>query len=351
MNRKIYYLLIAIAAMCITLFATCKKDEKKNDVPDDVKVTSVSLDKDALALVVGETETLTATVLPEEAANKTVTWESSDPTVAEVVEGLITALKQGTATITVTTVDGNFSATCSVEVGENIEIEMILVEGGTFTMGCSDDECYERELPTHQVTVSSFQISKNLVTQKQWETIMGRTIAEQAELAGYPDGLYGVGDDYPVYYVSWDDAQKFIQKLNAATGKQYRLATEAEWEYAARGGNKSQGYKYSGSNDINEGAWYDENSELTTHPVGTKAPNELGIYDMSGNLWEWCHDRYGEYTDEAQTNPQGPAGGFNRVLRGGSWYSTAADCRVSDRGDFTPSYRIFDYGVRLVLVP
>ena len=237
------------------------------------------------------------------------------------------------------------------------EPEMVFVEGETFTMGCTGEQgedCWGDEFPSHQVTVSSFQISKNLVTQKQWEAIMGRTIAEQAELAGYPDDLYDlydVGDDYPVYYVSWKDAQEFIQKLNAATGKQYRLATEAEWEYAARGGNKSQGNKYSGSNDINEVAWYAENREPTSHPVGTKAPNELGIYDMSGNSWEWCHDWYGEYTDETQTNPQGPVEGSTPVLRGGSWYSAAAGCRVSYRDGSAPGIRADGIGFRLSLVP
>ena len=155
----------------------------------------------------------------------------------------------------------------------------------------------------------------------------------------------------PVDQVSWYDCQKFIKKLNKLTGRTFRLPTEAEWEFAARGGNESKGYKYSGSNSIDNVAWYRSNSGFVTHDVKTKFPNELGLYDMTGNVYEWCQDLYGSYSSSAQTNPTGPATGFFRVLRGGSWYVDAGDSRVSNRSSRAPEYGDHDYGLRLVLVP
>jgi formylglycine-generating enzyme required for sulfatase activity len=222
------------------------------------------------------------------------------------------------------------------------EPELIAVQGGTFTMGWleerDDPEGYVWEKPAHQVTVSSFKIAKYPVTQKQWVALMG---SNSSHFQG--------DENLPVEMVSWLDAQEFIAKLNEATGKKYRLATEAEWEYAARGGNKSGNFKYSGSNNIDEVAWYWENSDNKTHPVGTKKANELGIYDMSGNVWEWCNDWYAEYTVESQTNPQGPAEGSDRVFRGGSWGSVPLICRVAYRGGNTPEFRDDGFGFRLVL--
>jgi formylglycine-generating enzyme required for sulfatase activity len=151
----------------------------------------------------------------------------------------------------------------------------------------------------------------------------------------------------PVETVSWDDVQEFIRKLNATTGKKYRLPTEAEWEYAARGGVQSRGYKYSGSNAVGDVAWYDGNSGSATHPVGQKSPNELGLYDMNGNLYEWCSDWFGAYGSSSQTNPAGPSSGSYRVLRGGSWYYGAQSVRVPYRGSSTPGYRYADLGFRL----
>ena len=157
------------------------------------------------------------------------------------------------------------------------------------------------------------------------------------------------GDNLPVENVSWDDCQTFIRKLNALTGKNFRLPTEAEWEFAARGGNNSRGYKYAGSNNIGDVAWYEDNSGSKTHVVGTKSPNELGIYDMSGNVWEWCQDWYGDYSSASQTNPTGASNGSARVLRGGSWYCSARLCRSSDRYSYSPDCRINSGGLRLVL--
>lgn len=149
---------------------------------------------------------------------------------------------------------------------------------------------------------------------------------------------------------SWDDCQEFIRKLNALSGQHFRLPTEAEWEFACRGGNNSRGYKYSGSNNLGSVAWYDDNSEGQTHSVATKSPNELGIYDMSGNVWEWCADWYGDYSSGAQTNPTGPQSGSHRVRRGGSWINYARNCRSSNRNsDYYPTFRGLILGLRLAL--
>lgn len=220
------------------------------------------------------------------------------------------------------------------------EPEMVFVQGGTFWMGCSNEQqgsCDSDESPLHQVTVSSFNIGKYEVTQAQWKLIMGSN----------PSTFKG--DNLPVENVSWDDAQEFIARLNAATGKQYRLPTEAEWEYAARGGNKSQNYKYSGSHNLNNVAWFTDNSSSQTHSVGAKLPNELGIYDMSGNVWEWCSDWKGTYPASPQQDPMGASSGSYRVIRGGSWSNIAARCRVSNRDNGGPGDRIGDLGFRVAL--
>jgi formylglycine-generating enzyme required for sulfatase activity len=166
----------------------------------------------------------------------------------------------------------------------------------------------------------------------------------------------GDGDNYPVYYVSWNDiVNEFLPELNRLTGKQFRLPTEAEWEYAARGGNASGGYKYSGSNNIEEVAWYYGNTEYQNpltynHIVGSKSPNELGIYDMSGNVWEWCSDWYGSYSSDAQVNPHGAVSGSDRVRRGGCWDCGADYCRAARRQDFDPADSNFYMGFRIVLL-
>ncbi|MDO4972539.1 MAG: formylglycine-generating enzyme family protein [Bacteroidales bacterium] len=187
--------------------------------------------------------------------------------------------------------------------------------------------------------MSNYSIGKTEVTQELWKAVMGDTPS------------YFSGENLPVEKVSWGDCQTFISKLNALTGQNFRLPTEAEWEYAARGGSKSRGYKYSGSNTIGDVAWYWDNCGSKTHPVGTKAPNELGIYDMSGNVWEWCSDWYGSYSSASQTNPKGPTSGSDlRVIRGGSWHiSGARRFRVSDRGSYYPDCRPYYLGLRLAL--
>ncbi|MBQ2423825.1 MAG: formylglycine-generating enzyme family protein [Alistipes sp.] len=217
--------------------------------------------------------------------------------------------------------------------------EMVFVNGGTFTMGATSEQGSDAESiekPTHSVTLSGYYIGKYEVTQAQWSAVMG----------GNPSNFKG--DNLPVENVSWDDIQEFIQKLNEKSGKRFRLPTEAEWEYAARGGNQSKGYKYSGSNTVGDVAWYEKNSSDTTHSVGQIKPNELGIYDMSGNVWEWCQDWYGVYSSSSQTNPTGPSSGSYRVLRGGSWGSYVGYCRVSYRNCAIPGDRYGKYGFRLV---
>ena len=222
--------------------------------------------------------------------------------------------------------------------------EMVFVGGGTFTMGCTPEQgsdCRDIGKPSHRVSLNNFYIGKYEVTQEQWKAVMG-----------YDSNLsFFKGDDLPVERVDWVDVHEFISKLNAATGKNYRLPTEAEWEYAARGGNKSNGYKYSGGDDFDEVAWHIGNSMKMTHSVGTKKANELGIYDMSGNVGEWVNDRYGNYTSETQTNPQGPSTGRSRVIRGGSWWENnpALELLVSFRGANEPWIRFSVFGFRLAL--
>ena len=218
---------------------------------------------------------------------------------------------------------------------------MVYVEGGTFTMGATaeqEDDFWDNEKPTHQVTLSDFYIGKYEVTQAEWQAVMGTNPS------------HFKGDNFPVERVSWYDCQEFIRKLNEMTGKNFRLPTEAEWEYAARGGNKSGGYKYAGGNDVDNVAWYRGNSGDKTHPVGTKRGNELGLYDMSGNVWECCQDRYGDYSSSHETDPTGPATGSNPVLRGGGWYYGARDCRLSSRVKGLPGIGGDEQGLRLALL-
>ena len=234
----------------------------------------------------------------------------------------------------------------TIPVKDGISIDMVRVEAGTFTMGATAEmkDPLDEEKPTHRVTLTNdYYIGKYEVTQALWKAVMGNN----------PSMFKG--DNLPVEQVSWKDCQKFLSKLNRITGKTFRLPTEAEWEYAARGGNKSRGYQYSGSNNLSDVAWYSGNSdsgnseyEYETHAVGTKQPNELGIYDMSGNVREWCQDWYGKYNSSSQVNPTGANSGSYRVGRGGSWSCTAGNCRSSYRDDYAPGYG-YNLGLRLVL--
>ncbi len=228
------------------------------------------------------------------------------------------------------------------ETIKGVSFDMLYVEGGTFMMGATEeqgDDAYDSEKPVHSVTLSDYYIGKFEVTQGLWKAIMDNN---------NPSNFQN-GDDYPMYYVNWEEAQEFCKKLSQLTGKTYVLPTEAQWEYAARGGVKSRGYKYSGSNTIGNVAWYSSNSS-STNPVGRKQANELGLYDMSGNVWEWCSDWYGYYSSESQSNPTGPSTGSYRVVRGGSWHDFARRCRVSHRNGINRSLRGSNYGFRVVLL-
>ncbi|MBP5412560.1 MAG: SUMF1/EgtB/PvdO family nonheme iron enzyme [Bacteroidales bacterium] len=229
-------------------------------------------------------------------------------------------------------------------IGE-VVLEMIKVEGGTFMMGATPEQgeyVNADEKPVHAVTLGSFYIGKYLVTQALWNEIMDFNPSHFS------------GEDLPVEQVNWYSCQQFVQKLSEKTGKVFRLPTEAEWEFAARGGVKSEGFKYSGSNNINEVAWHDEDWDRgSTHPVGTKAPNELGIYDMSGNVREWCQDWYANaYSDAAPLNMESnPNVKVNKVIRGGGWLSYAGNCRVSNRNYSNPQTGYSNIGFRVVMEP
>ncbi len=219
-----------------------------------------------------------------------------------------------------------------------VSFKMIAVKGGTFTMGATSEQtgAESDESPTHSVTLSDYYIGETEVTQGLWNAVMGCN----------PSNFTG-NMQRPVETVSWNDCQNFISRLNELTGETFRLPTEAQWEYAARGGYKSKGYTYSGSNAIDDVAWHWYNSDRTTHPVKTKAPNELGIYDMSGNVLEWCSDWYDSYSSAAQTDPTGPSTGSYRVRRGGSWGHSATYCRVAHRSLCPPALVNGDTGLRL----
>ena len=228
----------------------------------------------------------------------------------------------------------------SIPVKNGITIDMVKVEAGTFMMGATSEmqDPWNDEKPVHQVTLTNdYYMGKYEVTQSLWQTVMGSN----------PSNFKG--DNLPVERVSWNDSQEFINKLNSMTDRKFRLPTEAEWEYAARGGKKSRGYQYSGSRKISDVAWYRYNSRSKTHPVGTKLVNELGIYDMSGNVCEWCQDWYGPYSNSSQTNPTGADSGNGRVCRGGSWNYDAGRCCSSSRSNITAGYRDGCHGLRLVL--
>lgn len=219
-----------------------------------------------------------------------------------------------------------------------VSFNMIFVQGGTFTMGATPEQ--GRDViagPPHQVTLSDYYIGQTEVTQELWVAVMGENISCFR------------GDNLPADGVNWDECQVFIQKLNQLTGENFRLPTEAEWEYAARGGNRSEGYMYSGSNDIDEVAWYGYKQSFGTQPVATKRPNELGIYDMSGSLWEWCQDWYGFYSTEPAVNPQGPSTGLGRVMRGGNWLDIGSICKVSERYYRESDCNMYILGFRLCL--
>lgn len=220
-----------------------------------------------------------------------------------------------------------------------VSFNMIRVEGGRFQMGASekDTDAYSYEKPQHWVNLSDYYMGETVVTQALWKAVMGTNPS------------WFKGDNNPVEKVSWNDCLEFIKKLNEKTGQTFRLPTEAEWEYAARGGNKSKGYKYAGSSHAEDVAWFEDNSGVKTHPVKGKKPNELGLFDMCGNVFEWCLDGFGNYSNSEQTNPNGALSGSNRVFRGGGWNCSARLCRVSYRDSRAPAKAYDNLGFRLAL--
>ena len=257
------------------------------------------------------------------------------------ISGSLTSSTSSTTANTLSSSGSSLSSNAlTIPVKDGISIEMVKVEAGSFNMGATPEmeNPNEDEKPVHRVTLTNnYYIGKYEVTQALWKIVMGSN----------PSNFKG--DDLPVEKVSWDDCQDFISKLNAMTGKRFRLPSEAEWEYAARGGKKSRGYQYSGSNTLGDVAWFWNNSDQSIHPVGTKLPNELGAFDMTGNVWEWCQDWFNRYSSSPQTNPTGAVSGSCRVYRGGSLCYPAGYCRCSCRFDGTPDFRNGDLGLRLVL--
>lgn len=234
--------------------------------------------------------------------------------------------------------DKKDASTKVIKVG-NIKFNMIRVEGGTFQIGAEDG--YKDSTQVHNVTLSDYYIGETVVTMDLWYAVM----------KAVPANLTEAHRTKPVTMVNWKACQDFINKLNERTGLKFALPTEAQWEYAARGGNKSKGCTYSGSNVIFEVAWFENNSGRTSHQVGGMRPNELGLFDMSGNVWELCQDWYEqEYHNSSQNNPTGPITGKRRVIRGGSYNSKAGLCRIFVRDSIDPEESHGDRGFRLVLL-
>ena len=320
-----------------------------------VEPESIVLSESNVTMNPGSTITLTATVYPSNTTNKTVTWRSSNASVATVNNGVVNALATGECDIIATC--QNVQATCHVTVKEEdanentftvngVTFSMVPVEGGTFLMGTPATQTGSgtNERPQHFVTVSDYKIGQTEVTQALWEAVMGRN----------PSAFPG-DPQRPVDNVSWDDCKEFIDSLNKLTGKNFRFPTEAEWEYAARGGNKSEGFIFAGSNTPAPVAWYSTNSGSKTQPVAQKAANELGLYDMSGNVCEWCSDWYVNYewytTNYTQPidNPTGPETGSYKMLRGGSWFEVAKYCRSGYRNMQSVTVHREFIGLRLAL--
>lgn len=241
-----------------------------------------------------------------------------------------------------------------IESAYGIDMNMVWVEGGEFSMGCTPDqggECNENEKNIRNIKLSGFYMGVLEVTQSQWEKVMGTTIYQQKSKAGY-NSIYGVGANYPMYYINWNEANEFCRILSEKTGRKYSLPTEAQWEYAARGGQYAYNSRYAGSNRIEDVSWYSNNSKATIHPCGKKNANALGLYDLSGNVSEWCKDWYNSYyAPDNLSDPTGPLSGNFRIIRGGNWANGAQYCRVANRQFESPKNRSYRNGFRVVCIP
>lgn len=240
------------------------------------------------------------------------------------------------------------------ETAYGMKLEMVYVEGGTFLMGGTEDqgdEVQDNELPVRKVKLNSFYIGKFVITQDQWERVMGTDVREQWGKAELDLGISEEGPDFPMYYISWQEATAFCEKLSEETGKKYALPTEAQWEYAARGGRKDVPGRFSGSDNLLEVAWSYQDTVRRLQKVGLKKPNELGLYDMSGNVYEYCSDNYDLYDPEDTDNPTGAPTSPYRVTRGGSYIDKPFRCRVAYRGTPTPTFSATNIGFRIVCIP
>ena len=361
--KKLFFMTFA----AITLMASECNPDPTIILATDIIITPAT-ESGNVEMIVGINTALEATVLPEDAALKDVTWSSNNEPVASVnAFGIITGHKAGIATIRATAVGGRgVFAEKTILVYASWEPVMVWVQGGTFLMGSTPEQEGEGdadEFPVHPVTLSDYYMGKFEVTQALWETVMGSD----------NNPSYFRGDELPLEQMSWDDMvgtsgsgftvngieyhpDGYIHKLYVLSGKKYRLPTEAEWEYAARGGNKSEGYKFCGGNILDNVAWYYVNSGGTTHPVGTMMPNELGLYDMNGNVDEYCTDWWSRdyYSVSPLYNPTGPETPTSRVLRGGSWGGSIWETReflyrVSHRSNNSNVPRTSYIGFRLVM--
>jgi formylglycine-generating enzyme required for sulfatase activity len=379
--KKHSFLAITIVTAILFSFIACEEGYTPPP-PDPVPVIGIDLDKDTLSLIKGETEKLTAAINPINADNTTVTWSSSKTSVATVHNGVVTAVSSGITVITVTTADGGKTAKCNVYVyikGTSTQgLEMMQIPAGDFIMGQIG-----LAAPTHKVTLSGFYMGKYQVTQEQYQAVIGTNPSDFKTSGTSVTGESGTPGKLPVENVSWYDALVFCNKLSVKEGLSpaysisgstdpadwgtvptnsdaiwdaviivtgsngYRLPTEAQWEYACRAGTTTA-YNTGDTVSDNTG-WYGKNSNSMTHRVGLKPANAFGLYDMHGNVFEWCWDWHGVYVSAAQTNPVGASSGSYRVIRGGSWLNVSADnLRSAYRGSHAPNSWFMDLGFRLI---
>ena len=317
----------------------------------DDTLQSIVLSDDYLTMDVEEVITLDVELSPENLDQVPLVWTSTDDAVATVNNGLVTAIAPGVCDIIVSYEDKK--ATCQIAVLKKVDVNgvsfyMLPVRGGVFMMGAELGQLGSNvnEKPQHEVTISNYMIGVTEVTQELWGAVMGHI---PGRFKGHPQ--------HPVENVSWSECDVFIRSLNERTGLVFHLPTEAQWEYAARGGNRSENYIFAGSDALMSVGWYVTNSgnmgeghpDYGTHDVATKSPNELNLFDMSGNVNEWCYDWYSTYTADPQTDPIGPTHGSHKVFRGGSWNDKAANCRITFRYPQSVSYKSDRIGLRLAL--